>query len=128
MSSAIWRTVLGPRDHSTRRIASSASVGLRRSFMRRIIYDTLRRCQYECCRREKTEGTEGNGITRRNRGTEKNIGEERLFLLCLASVASFLCVNPFPPSPPFPSLQHRSQCQAPGDVRRRPEHVGDRVD
>src|SRR4051794_2899232 len=52
MSSAIWRTVLGPRDHNTERIASSASVGLRRSaFIDRIIYDTLRSCQYEDFRR-----------------------------------------------------------------------------
>src|SRR5262249_13919691 len=51
ISSAIWRTVLGPRDHSTLRIPSSASVGLRRgALMGVIIYDVLRSCQYEYLR------------------------------------------------------------------------------
>src|SRR2546427_559015 len=52
MASATSRTVLGPRDQSTRRIASSASVGFRAvGFMGRSIYDDLRRCQYEMVRR-----------------------------------------------------------------------------
>src|SRR6185503_9748154 len=43
MTSAIWRTVLGPRLQRTRRMPISASVGLRRgSFMVKIIYDVLR--------------------------------------------------------------------------------------
>jgi hypothetical protein len=42
--------VLGPRDHSTRRMASSASVGFLRSVTPGIVYDSLRSCQYETVR------------------------------------------------------------------------------
>src|ERR1700683_1795323 len=51
MAWATSRTVLGPRDHSTWRIASSATVGVLHSLMVPILYDDVRRCQYECYRR-----------------------------------------------------------------------------
>src|SRR5262249_30022582 len=56
-TSATSRTVLGPRVQRTRRMASSASVGLRRrEDMAAIIYDDFRRCQYESFRRTAAPG------------------------------------------------------------------------
>src|SRR5262245_61035813 len=75
MSSATSRTVLGPRVQSTRRIASSASVGLRRIAFgtRRIIYEAFRRCQYEKVRRHKGH----KGWRQRHKGHEDGEGYSR---------------------------------------------------
>src|SRR5436309_2078871 len=91
-------------------MASSASVGLRRSpFMEGIIYEALRRCQYESVRRcpHSEETAETAEIAEKN------------FLLCVLCElrGSFL----------FVSAKDRCERQAAGDVGGGAEHVRDRV-
>src|SRR5688572_24128625 len=57
ISVATSRTVLGPRVHRIRRMASSASVGFRLGcFMTEMIYEDLRNCQYESFRSSSIGG------------------------------------------------------------------------
>src|SRR5262245_33916078 len=78
IAAATSRTVEGPRAQSTRRMATSASVGLRRLFTRPIVYDNLRRCQYESLRRRNGE-LRRERINRRNGETEDERTAVNLF-------------------------------------------------
>src|SRR6185295_7094448 len=65
----------------------------------------------------------GNGLTQRNRETEKVFETHRRFF----SVTPFLCVDPFPPCPPLSSETTSRDCAASLQPRRAPRlrsHAG----
>src|SRR5437773_3691650 len=132
MISATWRTVLGPRAHRTRRMASSASVGFRRGpFMGGIIYDSLRSVNTKCFVHDKdTKGTKdtkafgcwlpassqsGHELTEGQSATETLRHRDSLWLCgSFCRVLRLLCVDDGTPATnPATPRSDRSASRAP---------------